>query len=80
MVEFENMRASIADILSVPLSELHGDTVLAASKDWDSLAIVGIVALIFEKTGSSVTYEEISSAVTLQGIFDLATCKVKIRA
>jgi acyl carrier protein len=80
MMEWENMRAGMAEILSMPLNELHGDTILTTSENWDSLAIVGTVALLFEMTGASVSHEEISGAVTLQGIFDLAARKIKERA
>jgi acyl carrier protein len=77
MVELENMRASMAEILSIPLSELHDDTVLEASGNWDSLAMMGTVALVFETTRATVSREEIGELVTLRDIFDLATRKMQ---
>ncbi|WP_061291604.1 acyl carrier protein [Azotobacter vinelandii] len=77
MVELENMRASIAEILSIPLNELHGDTRLESIDNWDSMAMIGIVALVFETTGATVSGEEIAGVVTVQDIFDLAAQKIK---
>lgn len=80
MVELEDMRAKIAEILSIPLNELHGDTRLEGSDNWDSLAMIGIVALVFETTGTTVSREEIEGVVTLQDIFTLAAQKIKTTA
>lgn len=77
MVEFKNMRESLSDILSIPLDQLRGDLVLEANENWDSLARIGAVALIFETTGASVSPEEIGGVVTLQDLFDLASRKAQ---
>ncbi|MBV4457865.1 MULTISPECIES: acyl carrier protein [Pseudomonas] len=77
MADMEKMRASIADILSIPLDELKGDTLLESSDFWDSMARISIVALVFETTGTTISGEEIEGVVTVQDIFDLAAGKVK---
>lgn len=77
MLEWENMRTSFAEILALPAGELTPDTVLGECADWDSLAKVGMVALVFEKTGATVSQEEIAAAVTLQDILDLAALKMR---
>ncbi len=77
MVDLVKMRASIAEILFIPLAELHGETVLENSDNWDSMARIGIVALVFEQTGVSVSGEEIERVVTVQDLFDLIDGKIK---
>ncbi|RVD76347.1 acyl carrier protein [Pseudomonas koreensis] len=77
MVDLVKMRASIAEILCIPLAELRGETVLENSDNWDSMARIGIVALVFEQTGVSVSGEEIERVVTVQDLFDLIDRKIK---
>ncbi|CAI8812042.1 acyl carrier protein [Pseudomonas serboccidentalis] len=77
MVDLVKMRASIAEILFIPLAELRGETVLENSDNWDSMARIGIVALVFEQTGVSVSGEEIERVVTVQDLFDLIDRKIK---
>ncbi|MGE1172468.1 MULTISPECIES: acyl carrier protein [Pseudomonas] len=77
MAVLETMRASIAEILTLPLDELKGDFRLENSDYWDSMARIGIVALVFESTGVTVSGEEMDRIVTVQDIFDLVTLKMK---
>ncbi|MFM9379948.1 MULTISPECIES: acyl carrier protein [Pseudomonas] len=77
MAVLEAMRASIAEILTLPLDELKGDVRLENSDNWDSMARIGIVALVFESTGVTVSGEEMDRIVTVQDIFDLVTLKMK---
>ncbi|MBT9265027.1 acyl carrier protein [Pseudomonas sp. MG-9] len=77
MVDLVKMRASIAEILFIPLAELRGETVLENSDNWDSMARIGIVALVFEQSGVSVSGEEIERVVTVQDLFDLIDRKIK---
>lgn len=77
MLEWEMMRASFAEILSMPESELQADMALDTCENWDSLAKVGMVALIFEKTGATVSQEDVAGAETLQDILDLAARKLR---
>jgi acyl carrier protein len=77
MAVLEAMRASIAEILTLPLDELKGDVRLENSDNWDSMARIGIVALVFESTGVTVSGEEMDRIVTVQDIFDLVNLKMK---
>jgi acyl carrier protein len=77
MAVLEAIRASIAEILTLPLDELKGDVRLENSDNWDSMARIGIVALVFESTGVTVSGEEMDRIVTVQDIFDLVTLKMK---
>ncbi|WP_438298990.1 acyl carrier protein [Pseudomonas sp. NMS19W] len=77
MAVLEAMRASIAEILTLPLDELKGDVRLENSDNWDSMARIGIVALVFESTGVTVSGEEMDRIVTVQDIFDLVSLKMK---
>lgn len=80
MVDLEKMRASIAGILLIPVAELHGETRLENSDNWDSMARIGIVALVFEKTGVKVSGKEIDGVVTVQDLFDLIDRKIEVPA
>ncbi|MHA3735742.1 acyl carrier protein [Pseudomonas sp. Eth.TT006] len=77
MIDLVKMRASIAQILFIAPHELRGETVLENSDNWDSMARIGIVALVFEQTGVSVSGEEIERVVTVQDLFDLIDRKIK---
>ncbi|WP_445177889.1 acyl carrier protein [Pseudomonas sp. McL0111] len=77
MVDLKKMRANIAEILLIPVDQLHGETRLENSDNWDSMARIGIVALVFETTGVTVSGEEIESVVTVQDLFDLIDLKIK---
>lgn len=80
MVDLVKMRASIAEILLIPVAELHGETRLENSDNWDSMARIGIVALVFEQTGVNVSGEEIDDVVTVQDLFDLIDRKIEVAA
>lgn len=80
MVDLEKMRASIAEILLIPVAELHGETRLENSDNWDSMARIGIVALVFEQTRVNVSGEEIDGVVTVQDLFDLFDRKIEVPA
>ncbi|WP_338801492.1 acyl carrier protein [Pseudomonas sp. RSB 5.4] len=77
MVDLVKMRESIAEILSIPVDKLHGETRLENSENWDSMARIGIIALVFEQVGVSVSGEEIERVVTVQDLFDLIDGKIK---
>jgi len=79
MVDLEKMHASIAEILSIPVDELQGETRLEDSDNWDSMARILVVALVSEATRAKATVSgaEIEGVVTVQDIFDLVARKVK---
>lgn len=77
MIDLVKMRADVAEILIMPVDKLHGDIRLQNSDNWDSMARIGIVALMFEKTGANVSGEEIMGVVTVQDLFDLIDRKIK---
>jgi acyl carrier protein len=77
MVDLVKMRESIAEILFISPAELRGETVLENSENWDSMARIGIVAMVFEQARVSVSGEEIERVITLQDLFDLIDGKIK---
>jgi acyl carrier protein len=77
MIDLVKMHADVAEILTMPVDKLHGDIRLQNSDNWDSMARIGIVALVFEKTGASVSGEDIMGIVTVQDLFDLIDRKIK---
>ncbi|UVK86353.1 acyl carrier protein [Pseudomonas sp. B21-051] len=77
MVDLVKIRESIAEILLIAPAELRGETVLENSDNWDSMARIGIVAMVFEQAGVSVSGEEIERVVTVQDLFDLIDRKIK---
>jgi acyl carrier protein len=44
----------IADLLSVDESELTNDVELEKLEDWDSLAVIGFIALLDKKLGKTI--------------------------
>jgi acyl carrier protein len=44
----------LADLLSVDESELTSDVVLEKLEDWDSLAVIGFIALLDKKLGKKI--------------------------
>lgn len=44
----------LADLLSVDESELTADVLLEKLEDWDSLAVIGFIALLDKKLGKKI--------------------------
>lgn len=50
----EEFIAEIADLLSMDESDITSDKVLATLEDWDSLAVIGFIALLDKKLGKKI--------------------------
>ena len=46
----------LADLLSVDESELTNDVALEKLEDWDSLAVIGFIALLDKKLGKKMCF------------------------
>ncbi|MES2203906.1 MAG: acyl carrier protein [Pseudomonadota bacterium] len=51
---------------------LHGDTILSNLSAWDSLAVIGYIAVVDEAFQRSVATKDIANAETLTDLFMLA--------
>ena len=75
MIDIESLRAHVSGVLSIPLSELNDNTLLDSSGNWDSLAKIGVVAMIFENSKITVSQDEIDEIETLVDILKLVERK-----
>ncbi len=80
VIDFNDIRAEIAQIMSLAPQQLVADEPLAAQGEWDSLAAVGTVAIVFDKTGVQLSTEDILAVATLQDVFDLIRSKAGLPA
>jgi acyl carrier protein len=70
-VDQQRVREGLAEFLAIPLENLHPETDLNMTGNWDSLAKMAAIALIVEATRASVSKDALSDAKTLGDIFDL---------
>lgn len=56
-------------------AEITANTNYQELEEWDSLAALGIIALVKTKYGKTVNGREIRSCVSVQALFDLVSAK-----
>lgn len=56
-------------------SEITANTNFQELEEWDSLAALGIIALVKRNYGKTVNGREIRSCVSVQALFDLVSAK-----
>lgn len=59
------------DILGVPEGSLSGEEAFADLKGWDSLAVLGVVAMARENPGVSLRPEQVKGLATLADLYAL---------
>lgn len=75
MINFDTIRVNVAEILTIPAQDLADDMPFEATGNWDSLAKVGVAALVFEATRKNVTRQDMDRVADLRGVFDLIRSK-----
>ncbi len=61
----DEIREELADILEVEEDEIFEDARLDSFETWDSVAVLGVIALINEKTGKYPHADEIGDLGTI---------------
>ena len=62
----------IADLLSMEESEVTSDKILEQLEDWDSLAVIGFIALLDKKLGKKVGAGSIFGCKTIGDLEEIA--------
>lgn len=70
-MEFEKKLALLEDMLEMDEGSLTPKTVLEDLEEWDSLAMISLVALIDEKFNKKITGKAIKRFKTVQDILDV---------
>lgn len=65
----ETLRLKLAHVLEVPAAELTDDYLLTGDR-WDSLAILGTIALLDEELGLSLPADELASYGSIADLLD----------
>lgn len=61
----------IEELLEMDQGSLNGDELLASLGNWDSLAVIGLIALADERCGKSISPSAIADAQTINNIVSL---------
>lgn len=64
--------AAIEDLVEVDLGTLTEESLLADIKQWDSLAVVGFIALVDENLGFTPAPSEIAASTTVGDLLRIA--------
>lgn len=64
--------AELEEILSLDAGELSPDSNLKEIEDWDSLAIISVIALIDKKIGKKIDVQSIKECVTVSDLLGAA--------
>lgn len=75
MFDTTEFSSKFSKLVSVLPKDLKAETVLETIEEWDSMAVVGTAAMIFELTNQSVNPEELEQLKTYGDVVNLATAK-----
>lgn len=64
--------SELEDILSLETGELTVESNLKEIEDWDSLAIISVIALMDKKIGKKVDVQSIKECVVVADLLDAA--------
>lgn len=70
-MNFENLRPQIAKALDINPSDLEPTTILSGNENWDSFAILSVVALVTEHTGKQLTLPDVAKLVAVSDLVSL---------
>jgi acyl carrier protein len=79
-MNLDNIVTDLAYLLEIDKSLLTLNTELESFSNWDSLAVVSMIAMIDQEFKVIMDWREITSCKTLQEIFILANQKIKCAA
>ena len=63
--------ALLEEVMELEEGTLQQDDVLEEYDDWDSVTILGIISLIDEEFGKTVTGKEVRDIKTVSGLLDM---------
>ena len=63
--------ALLAECMEVEADELRLEALLEDYDEWDSVTILGIISLIDEEFGKTVTGKEVRDIKTVSGLLDM---------
>ncbi|WP_028303030.1 hypothetical protein [Oceanospirillum maris] len=75
MITVVAFKTKFSEIVSMSPEEIHDDTQLDSLIEWDSLAMVGMAALLFEISQTTSTADEITELKTFKDLVSLAYAK-----
>ena len=64
--------AELEEILSLEEGELSPDTNLKEIEDWDSLAIISVIALIDKRIGKKIDVQSIKECISVSDLISAA--------
>jgi len=71
----DNLKKSLADLLTIDPDQLTRDTRLNDLEDWDSVAVLSVMVVLGEGLGREIEPEEVVRLKTFGDIEDLAIAK-----
>ena len=75
MTKAEFLRA-LEGVLELPQGSIRGDERLEALEGWDSLAVMGFIAMVDEKLGLDVSATRLAECATVGDLLDMVKEKV----
>lgn len=70
-MDIQEKLSCIADSVELDSSEISPDTVLSDLENWDSVAVLSVIAFINEKFNKFPSAEDIIGCKTVQDLMDL---------
>lgn len=70
-MDYQKKMESIADSVEMDVAELSPDTVLADLENWDSVAVLSIIAVINEELNKFPSAQEILDCQTVKDLMEL---------
>lgn len=70
-MDYQKKMESIADSVEMDVAELSPDTVLADLENWDSVAVLSIIAVINEELNKFPSAQEILVCQTVKDLMEL---------
>ena len=61
----------LEEIMDLDAGELKEDSVLSEYEEWDSIAILSVIALMDEEFGKTVKGADIKACITVKDIMDM---------
>ncbi|HEX2925415.1 MAG TPA: acyl carrier protein [Ruminiclostridium sp.] len=61
----------LEDLLNVPIDTLKEDTLLQDLSEWDSIAVISLIAMFDDEFGKQIYSQQIKSFKTVKDIIDM---------
>ncbi|NJC70666.1 acyl carrier protein [Planosporangium thailandense] len=77
VLDKEDLRATVAQVVEVDVDEIHDDTSLVDDLGVDSLMALEVVVVLEKKYGVRMTESELKQVTSLQRAYDLLAAKLR---